>query len=72
MTVKVSPEELLEAGAHYGHQARRWNPKMAQYLYGVENGVHVFDLIKTQACLEEALNFLTESVKEGKASAKIW
>lgn len=66
MTVKVSAEQLLEAGAHYGHQSRRWNPKMAQYLYGVENGVHVFDLIKTQALLEEALNFLAESVKSGK------
>jgi small subunit ribosomal protein S2 len=66
MTVKISPEELLEAGAHYGHQSRRWNPKMAEYLYGIENGVHVFDLIKTQACLKEALSFLTESVKEGK------
>jgi small subunit ribosomal protein S2 len=66
MIVKVSPEELLEAGAHYGHQSRRWNPKMAEYLYGIENGVHVFDLIKTQKALEEALGFLTDSIKEGK------
>ena len=66
MTVKISPEELLEAGAHYGHQARRWNPKMAPYLYGIENGVHVFDLIKTKEALEKALDFLTESVKAGK------
>lgn len=63
---EVSLKELLEAGAHFGHQARRWNPKMAQYLYGTEEGVHVFDLVKTKAALEDALNFLTESAKEGK------
>lgn len=66
MTVKVSAEELLEKGAHFGHQAKRWNPKMAPYLYGEEGGVHVFDLIKTKAALEEALDFLTKSAKEGK------
>lgn len=63
---EVSLKELLEAGAHFGHQARRWNPKMAPYLYGTEEGVHVFDLVKTKTALEDALNFLTESAKEGK------
>ena len=66
MSIKVSAEELLESGAHFGHQARRWNPKMSAYLYGTQDGVHVFDLIKTKEALEEALNFLTESAKEGK------
>jgi small subunit ribosomal protein S2 len=66
MTIKVSAEELLDKGAHFGHQARRWNPKIAEYIYGEENGVHVFDLIKTKALIEEALEFLTKSVKEGK------
>jgi len=66
MTYKVSAEELLEKGAHFGHQSKRWNPKMEEYLYGVEGGVHVFDLIKTKALLEEALEFLKTSAKEGK------
>ena len=66
MTIKVSAEELLERGAHFGHQSKRWNPKMGQYLYGEEGGVHVFDLIKTKALLEEALEFLKASTKEGK------
>ncbi|MFC1625169.1 30S ribosomal protein S2 [Patescibacteria group bacterium] len=66
MAIKVSAEELLKAGAHYGHQAKRWNPKMKEYLYGTEDGVHVFDLIKTKALLEEALEFISKSVSEGK------
>ena len=66
MTIKVSAEELLERGAHFGHQSKRWNPKMGQYLYGEEGGVHVFDLIKTKKLLEEALEFLKTSTKEGK------
>ncbi len=66
MAVKISLEKLLEAGAHFGHQARRWNPKMASYLYGVQEGVHVFDLPKTKTALEEALDFLSQSKKEGK------
>lgn len=62
----ISAKTLLDAGAHFGHQARRWNPKMAPYLYGVQEGVHVFDLIKTKALLEEALNALKLAAKEGK------
>jgi len=66
MAIKVSAEELLDKGAHFGHQAKRWNPKMAPYLYGVQDDIHVFDLIKTKAVLEEALEFLKESSKAGK------
>lgn len=66
MKIKVSLEELLESGAHFGHQTKRWNPKMEEYIYGQENGVHIFDLTKTKPLLEEALTFLTKSVKEGK------
>lgn len=66
MAVKISLEELLETGAHFGHQSKRWNPKMEEYIYGVEGGVHIFDLAKTKACLEEALNFMSQAVKEGK------
>jgi small subunit ribosomal protein S2 len=64
--INVSLDELLESGAHFGHQTRRWNPKMGEYLYGSENGVHIFDLTKTKPLIEEALDFITRSVKEGK------
>lgn len=64
--VKVSLEDLLNSGAHFGHQTKRWNPKMEEYLYGSDNGVHVFDLTKTKPMLEEALEFLSKSTKEGK------
>ena len=64
--VKVSLDQLLDSGAHFGHQTRRWNPKMEEYLYGQENGVHIFDLTKVKPLIEEALGFLTRSVKEGK------
>jgi len=63
---KVSLDQLLDSGAHFGHQTRRWNPKMEEYLYGSENGVHIFDLTKVKPLIEEALEFLTRSVKEGK------
>lgn len=66
MAIKVSAEKLLETGAHFGHQARRWNPKMKQYIYGAQEGVHVFDLIKTKEALEEALLVLEEASREGK------
>ncbi len=66
MAVKISLDELLDAGAHFGHQARRWNPKMAPYLYGIQEGVHVFDLTKTKEELEKALDFLAQCQKEGK------
>lgn len=66
MTTKISLEELLERSAHFGHQARRWNPKMARYLYGIQDGVHVFDLVKTKEALEEALETLTNATKEDR------
>ena len=66
MAVKISLEELIDAGAHFGHQTRRWNPKMEEYLYGQENGIHIFDLTKTKPLMEEAMEFLTKSAKEGK------
>lgn len=66
MTIKVSAEELLDKGAHFGHQARRWNPRMAQYLYGTQEGVHVFDLPQTKKLLEETLEHLKEAASAGK------
>lgn len=67
MVVTVDVKKLLEAGAHFGHQSRRWNPKMAPYLYGIQDGVHVFDLIKTKKLLVEALKVLRDSAKGRKA-----
>jgi small subunit ribosomal protein S2 len=66
MAVTVSLKELIESGAHFGHQARRWNPRMEEYIYAEKEGVHVFDLVKTKAKLEEALEYITQASKEGK------
>src|SRR3989344_2124874 len=67
MTIEVSLEELVRAGAHFGHQSRRWNPKIAPYIYSEKDGVHIFDLTKTKEKLEEALDFLQKAAKEGKS-----
>lgn len=64
--INISLEELVDAGAHFGHQTKRWNPKMEEYIYGSEGGVHIFDLTKTKPMIEEALEFLSKSAKEGK------
>lgn len=66
MSINVSLEDLIKAGAHFGHQARRWNPKMASYIHSEQEGIHVIDLIQTKKELEDALAFLTTAVKEGK------
>jgi small subunit ribosomal protein S2 len=66
MTVKVSLKDLIESGAHFGHQSKRWNPKMEEYIYGEKEGVHIFDLTKTKEKLEEALEFLKKAASEGK------
>jgi len=66
MTVKISLETLVQGGAHFGHQVRRWNPKMEEYIYGSRKGVHLFDLTKTKVCLEEALNVIKKTSKEDK------
>jgi len=58
--IKVELKDLLDAGCHFGHQAQRWNPKMAPFLYGVRDGVHIFDLAKTKEFLEKAAEFAKE------------
>lgn len=63
---KVNLKDLLEAGCHFGHQARRWNPKMDEYIFVKREGVHIFDLEITAKKLEEAMNFVRDLVKEGK------
>lgn len=54
----VSMKQLLEAGVHFGHQTRRWNPKMAKYIFTERNGIYIIDLQKTVKKLEEAYNFM--------------
>ena len=56
----VSMKQLLEAGVHFGHQTRRWNPKMAEYIFTERNGIYIIDLQKTVRKLEEAYNFVRE------------
>ncbi len=61
----VSMKQLLEAGVHFGHQTRRWNPKMAQYIYTERNGIYIIDLQKTVKKLNEAYTFARDIVAEG-------
>jgi len=58
-------QDLLEAGMHFGHLTRRWNPKMRPYIYGVRNGIHIIDLSKTVKLFHEALRFVTDAVGNG-------
>ena len=58
--VSVTMKELLEAGVHFGHQTRRWNPKMKQFIFGARNGIYIIDLQKTSRQLREALSFVCE------------
>ena len=61
----VSMKQLLEAGVHFGHQTRRWNPKMAKYIFTERNGIYIIDLQKTVKKLDEAYNFVRETVANG-------
>ncbi len=61
----VSMKQLLEAGVHFGHQTRRWNPKMAPYIFTERNGIYIIDLQKTVKKLDEAYNFVFNTVAEG-------
>jgi small subunit ribosomal protein S2 len=60
----VTMKELLEAGVHFGHQVRRWNPKMKEYIFGERNGIYIIDLQKTQKLFRDALNYVTEAITE--------
>ena len=62
---QLSMKELLEAGVHFGHQTRRWNPKMKQYIYGARNGIYIVDLHQTIKLFEDALNFVQSVVNDG-------
>ena len=64
----ISMKQLLEAGVHFGHQTRRWNPKMKRYIYGERNGIHIINLEQTVELIEkDAYPFVVEAVKEGKS-----
>ncbi|CCJ33497.1 30S ribosomal protein S2 [Caloramator australicus] len=62
----ISMKQLLEAGVHFGHQTRRWNPKMAQYIFTERNGIYIIDLQKTVKKMEEAYEFVKQAAAEGK------
>ena len=62
----VAMKQLLEAGVHFGHQTRRWDPRMAEYIFQARNGIHIIDLQKTSKKLDEAYKFVKEQAEEGK------
>ncbi len=62
----ITMKQLLEAGVHFGHQTRKWNPKMKKYIFAARNDIHIIDLQLTANLIEEAYSFVCESVKEGK------
>ena len=62
----VAMKQLLEAGVHFGHQTKRWDPKMAEYIYQARNGIHIIDLQKTSKKIDEAYAFVKELAEEGK------
>ncbi len=64
--VSISMKELLEAGVHFGHQTRRWNPKMKEYIFGERNGIYIIDLQKTLKQFKEAAKFVTDLAVQGK------
>ena len=63
----ISMKQLLEAGVHFGHQTRKWNPKMGKYIYAERNDIHIIDLQITVGLVEEAYKFVVEAVKDGKS-----
>ena len=64
---QLTMKELLESGVHFGHQTRRWNPKMQQHIFGERNGIHIVDLQRTQKLFKEALRYMTELAAQGKS-----
>ncbi len=62
----ITMKELLEAGVHFGHQTKRWNPKMKEYIFGERNGIYIIDLQKTLKLFKEAMRFVTDMASQGK------
>jgi small subunit ribosomal protein S2 len=65
MAPKIGMKQLLEAGVHFGHQTRRWNPKMKPYIFGARNGIHIIDLQKTVKLFDKAYDFIAKTVSDG-------
>ena len=65
-TTEVDVKKLLESGAHFGHKTSRWHPKMAPFIHSKKNGIHIIDLTKTAVALEEACEFVAQTVAAGK------
>ena len=61
----VTMKQLLEAGVHFGHQTRRWNPKMKRYIFGERNGIYIIDLQQTLAAIEVAYTYVRDMVSDG-------
>jgi small subunit ribosomal protein S2 len=70
--VSVTMKELLEAGVHFGHQVRRWNPKMKEYIFGERNGIYIIDLQKTQRMFRDALAFVSGAIAEDKGKTVLF
>jgi small subunit ribosomal protein S2 len=68
----VTMKELLEAGVHFGHQVRRWNPKMKEYIFGERNGIYIIDLQKTQRMFREAISFITNLMAEDRGKTVLF
>src|SRR5256886_7144511 len=66
LAVSISMKELLEAGVHFGHQTKRWNPKMKRFIFGKRNGIYIIDLQKTLKQFKDAAKFVTELAASGK------
>tara|TARA_X000001036_G_C20490768_1_gene729690 strand:+ start:38 stop:760 length:723 start_codon:yes stop_codon:yes gene_type:complete len=66
MNIEISLEDLLKNGSHFGHNKKRWNPKMDQYIYGEKNGTHIIDLRKSLPLIENSIKFAHESAKQKK------
>src|SRR5438034_3191397 len=66
LAVSITMKELLEAGVHFGHQTKRWNPKMKKYIFGKRNGIYIIDLQKTLKLFKEASQFITDLAGQGK------
>jgi len=67
LAVEITMKELLEAGVHFGHQTRRWNPKMKEYIFGERNGIHIIDLQKTLKMFRDAARYISELAAQGKS-----
>jgi len=66
MAEKLTPQQLMDAGVHFGHLTRKWNPKMAEYIFMENNGIHLIDLNKTVKCLDEAVSAMKGIVRNGR------